>query len=405
MTTDLRLLETEDDLLAAADVFRIAMVGLPPRPALAPGRIAALLEPGRTVGAFVDGQLVGTADAQTSGLTLPGGAIVEHAAVTHIGVLPSFTRKGVATGLVHHQLFDFAARGEVVATLRASEATIYGRYGYGVATSSQTLEVQTARAALRPGVGTGGPVRLLDAAQAWDLLPRICAEHRSSRPGTIDRPEVWWHGQRMRAEASPGPSYIAVHGAPGSESGFARYRPVDTEKWFMSDQRTVVVEDFFAPDTDAYLGLLRFLLGLDLVDRVTFWMMPLDDPLPLLLADRRAVRVTSVHDETWLRLIDARKALSARSYAGDGAVTIAVEDPLLSDNSAGFAITADGAEPTDRSPDIHVGVEGLASVLLGGTTWRALAVAGSARADDPAALAEADRLFAVPQVPHAGTFF
>jgi predicted acetyltransferase len=405
MTTDFRVLDSEDDLLAAARVFRTAMVGVPPLPNLAPGQIATLLEPGRTVGAFVDGQLVGTADAQTSTLTLPGGAIVRHAAVTHIGVLPSFTRRGVATGLVRHQLRDFAERGEVVATLRASEATIYGRYGYGVASSWQSLEVATARAALRPGVGTGGPVRLLDAAQAWDGLPRICAEHRSSRPGTIDRPEVWWRSQRMRAEASPGPSYIAVHGQPGSESGFARYRPIDTEKWFISDQRTIAVEDFFAPSTDAYLGLLRFLLGLDLVDRITFWMMPLDDPLPLLVLDRRAVRATSVHDETWLRVVDTSKALSARSYNADGAVTIAVDDPLLPDNSGGFTITAGGAEPTEWDPDIRVGVEGLASVLLGGTTWHGLAVAGSAHADDPAALAVADRLFAVPHAPHSGMFF
>ena len=86
----------------------------------------------------------------TSGLTLPGGVVVGHAAVTHIGVLPSFTRKGIATELIQHQLRDIAARGEVVATLRASEATIYERYGYGVASSSQTVEVQTARAELRP---------------------------------------------------------------------------------------------------------------------------------------------------------------------------------------------------------------------------------------------------------------
>src|SRR6185437_10696008 len=249
---------------------------------------------------FADGQLVGTADAVTSRLTLPGPAIVRHAAVTHIGVLPSFTRQGIATELIRHQLRDCAARGEVVATLRASEATIYGRYGYGVASSSQSVEVRTGRAALRRDVGPGGPVRLLDTAQAWELLPRIYAENRPARPGTIDRPQVWWQGLRLRTESAPGPAYVAVHGEPGSESGFARYRPVDTERWFVSDQRTIVVEDFFAPTTDAYLGLLRFLLGLDLVDRVVFWMLPLDDPLPWLLVDRRAVRISAVHDETWL---------------------------------------------------------------------------------------------------------
>ena len=64
--------------------------------------------------------------------------------------------------------------------------------------------------------------------------------------------------------------------------------------------------------------MLRFLLGLDLVDRVTFWMLPVDDPLPRLLLDWRAAKVTAVYDETWLRVIDARQALTARRYVGDG---------------------------------------------------------------------------------------
>ena len=405
MTTDIRVLDSEDDLLAAGNVFRAAMIGFPPLSNLAPGQITKLLERGRTVGAFVGGKLVGTADAATSRLTLPGGAIVDHAAVSHIGVLPSFTRKGIATDLMRHQLRDIAARGELLATLRASEATIYERYGYGVASWSQTVEVRTARAALRPDVGTGGPVRLLDATEAWDVLPGIYADNRSSRPGTIDRPEVWWQVARMRVESSSGPSYVAVHGEPGSESGFARYRPVDTESWFVSDQRTIAVEDFFAPTTEAYLGLLRFLLGLDLIDRVVFWMLPVDDPLPWLLVDRRAARVTAVHDETWLRVVDAEKALTARRYTGDDTVTIAVNDPLLPNNSASFAIAPDGAEPTDRRPQLRTGVEGLATVLLGGASWHGLAVAGLAQADDPAALAIADRLFAVPDAPHAGFFF
>jgi len=405
MTTQIRVLENEGDLIAAVNLFRTAMVGFPRMPNLPPGQISKLLEPGRTIGAFVDGHLVGTADAQTCGLTLPGGAIVDHAGVTHIGVLPSFTRQGIATGLVRQQLRDFAARGEVVATLRASEATIYGRYGYGVASSCQSVEVQTARAALRPGVGGGGRVRLLDPGDRWDVLPRIYAENRSPRPGTVDRAPVWWQGAQMRAAASPGASYVAVHGERGSESGFARYHPIDTEQWFISNQRSVVVEDFFAPTTEAYLGLLRFLFGLDLVDRVVFWMMPVDDPLPLLLIDRRAVKVTAKYDETWLRVVDVQKALSARRYAADGSVTIVVNDPLLQDNSASFTITGDGAEPTNRPAQLRVGIEGLGAVLLGGTTWRSLSVAGMVQAEDPAALVKADQLFAVPDAPYAGFFF
>ena len=405
VTTEIRALDGEDELLAAANVFRTAMIGFPPLSNLAPGQIVTLLEPGRTIGAFVDGQLVGTADAVTSGLTLPGGAVVSHAAVTHIGVLPSFTRKGIATDLVHHQLRDITQRGEVVATLRASEATIYERYGYGVASSSQTVEVQTARAGLRPGVGAGGPVRLLDMADVWDVLPQIYAQNRPSRPGTIDRPDVWWQGVRLRTQSASGPWYVAVHGAPGSETGFARYRPVGTETWFVSDQRTIVVEDFFAPTTEAYLGLLRFLLGLDLIDRVVFWMLPVDDPLPWLLLDRRAAKTTAVHDETWLRIVDVQKALAARRYEGTGTVTLAVEDALLPDNAILVTVAGNGAELTDQPPQLRVDVAGLGAILLGGASWHSLAVAGLARADDPAVLGIADRLFAVRDAPYAGFFF
>src|SRR6185437_16897622 len=111
-------------------------------------------------------------------------------------------------------------------------------------------------------------------------------------------------------------------------------------------------------------GLLRFLLGLDLVDRVVFWMLPLDDPLPGLVADRRSVRLTAMHDETWLRVIDAEAALTARGYVGDGSVTIAVNDPLLPANSARFVIAGDGVAVTDGPPDLEVDVEGLGAVLL-----------------------------------------
>ncbi|WP_118913822.1 GNAT family N-acetyltransferase [Mycobacterium shigaense] len=405
MTIELRVLETEDDLVAALNLFRVAMVGFPPLPDLPAGQITALLDPGRTLGAFVDGQLVGTTDAVTSTLTLPGGATVGHAAVTHIGVLPSFTRRGIATDLIRHQLRDIAARGEVVATLRASEATIYERYGYGVASSAQTVEVHTTRATLRPGVTVGGPVRLLGVAEVWDTLPRIYDANRPSRPGTIARPASWWHGVRMRTESASGAWYVAVYGEPGAESGFVRYRPTGTERWFVSDQRTIVVEDFFAPTIDAWVGLVRFLLELDLIDRVTFWMLPVDNPLPWLLTDRRAVKVTAVRDETWLRVVDAGAALGSRRYAGAGSVTISVNDPLLQQNSLAFAITADGAEATKRPAQIHVGIEGLGAALLGGTTWRSLALAGLARADDPAILAVADRLFGVPEAPYSGTFF
>ncbi|WP_228032074.1 GNAT family N-acetyltransferase [Mycolicibacterium sp. P9-22] len=404
-TLGIRVLTTDDELIEAGNIFRTSMIGFPPLNEQQRGLIGKLLEPRRTLGVFVGGRLVATSDSTTSTLTLPGGARVRHAAVTHVGVLPSHTRRGIATELLRHQLRDIAGRGEVVASLRASEATIYERFGYAVASSTATIEVRTDRAALRAGVAPGGPVRLIDPGREWDVLPRIYAANRGARAGTIDRNGSWWLNQQLRAEASPAARYVAVHGPAGDETGFVRYHPIDTDAWFVSDQRTVVVDDLFAPTEDAYLGLLRFLLDLDLVDRLVFSLAPVDDPLPWLLRDRRAAQVTGVRDETWLRVIDVAAALGNRSYTGTGTVTVRVEDSVLPTNTATYAISAEGTEITSAAPDLEADIAALGAALLGGTSWSELALAGLVRVNEAAALEAADELFAVVQAPHSGIYF
>ena len=204
--------------------------------------------------------------------------------------------------------------------------------------------------------------------------------------------------ERIRTRAG---ELVRTSDESGSETGFARYRPIDTEKWFVSDQRTIVVEDFFAPDTNTYLGLLRFLLGLDLIDRVMFWMLPVDDPLPWLLLDRRAARVTAAHDETWLRIVDVEKSLAARQYEGDGQVT------ELSTTRYCPTIRSPSPSP-DTVPSEPIGTRNFTLMwralgrFTGGATWHSLTIAGLARAEDPAVLATADRLFTVRKAPHAG---
>ncbi|MFF0813662.1 GNAT family N-acetyltransferase [Rhodococcus sp. NPDC003318] len=397
--TDVRILHDEADLLRANDIFRTAMVGLPHLGDLGPGEITELLEPGRTLGAFHDGAMVGTADSTGGVLTLPGGARVPHAAVTHIGVLPTHTRRGILRALVTAQLRDARDRGDVVATLRASEATIYERFGYGVASHSTSWEVITRRAHLRGDADR--PVRLV--APDPDLCARIHTETLGQRPGTIDRSPQWWAFRRRNGSEHPG--YLALCGEPGTETGYARYRPVDTGAWFTSGQRTVVVEDLVADTPATFAALLRFLLTLDLVDRLVFTALPVDTALPWLLTDRRAARQLSVSDETWLRPLDVTGVLAGRRYRGSAAVVVEVVDDLLPENSGRYRITPDGATATVDDAQLAVGAAALGSVLLGGVRWHQLADSGRARVVDPAALADADDLFGWPRAPFAGFWF
>ena len=98
-------------------------------------------------------------------LTVPGGAAVPTAAVTVVTVHPPYRRRGLLTPMMTHQLEKVAERGEPLAVLWASESLIYGRFGYGPA-SSRAVHQGRQRAPARscppstsPGRSTRSPAR------------------------------------------------------------------------------------------------------------------------------------------------------------------------------------------------------------------------------------------------------
>ncbi|OHV69208.1 GCN5 family acetyltransferase [Pseudofrankia sp. BMG5.36] len=390
-------------------VFRTALVAFPD-----PGLFTAedphgdaYFEKDRMFGAFVDGEMVGTTDSLASWLAVPGGRRLPHTAVTGVGVLPTHTRRGLLTALMRAQLDDAVARGDVVATLRASEAVIYERFGYGMATQTGQAVVTTSKARFRPTAPRGGPVRLVDSADCQDLLAAVHENLSAHQPGAMGRSAPWW---RLRTRPKPGRiAYVAVHGEPGAEDGFARYHPAEAVDWHMDGERTIVVDDLVAGTPAARAALLRFLLGLDLVDRIVIDDLPLDDPLPAALTDHRAVRFREIEDETWLRLLDVPVALAARAYQGAGSVVIDVVDDLLPANSGVYEISQAGATRLALSAQapagLRAGVAALGAVYLGGTRWWQLAAAGRVDVLDPAALTTADTLFATNAQPYSGTRF
>ncbi|MEV5652654.1 GNAT family N-acetyltransferase [Nocardia sp. NPDC052254] len=374
------------------------MVGVPPLP----GDAGGLVEPGRTLGARLGDRLVGAADSYTSWLVVPGGQRVSHAAVTHVGVLPTHTRRGVVSALLRRQLADIAERGEVVASLRATQGGIYERFGYGVAGAYATLELDRRDARLRDTVAPGGPVRYVDSADRWETLAKIYAAADISWSGAIDRPPYWWRFQELVAGDT---GWTVVHGEPGAEDGFLRYRPHDGAGWPRNPQRTVVVDDWVATTPAAYRGLLRHLLAHDIVDRIVITFAPVDSPLRHLLTDERAVTVAGVHDETWLRLVDVPAALARREYRDGPPVVVAVTDDLLPANTGSYRIAADAVTRVDTPADLTADVATLAAVYLGGSSWQHLALGGRVIENRSGAIRDADALFTTTSAPFAGTYF
>lgn len=363
----------------------------------------------RLTGAWDGGLCVGTFRSWDTTLTVPGGSVVADA-VSSVTVRPTHRRRGVLTRLMTDDLAAAAGRGVPVAILFASEGLIYPRYGYGVATWTATYEVDRARAALRPDVPRTGRLDVVPAARLRDVVDGVFAAAR--RPGEIDHQAHWWDewlGLAPGPDEAPGRRYV-VHTAPdGTPGGYLRYAV--EEKWDDRRIATVVdVKELRAATPQAHAALWRYLLELDLVATVRATEQPVDDPLPHLLTDVRAVRRTGLSDFQWHRLLDPAAALSARTYERDGAVTFEVVDrsggwaagtfTLEAAGGRGSCTRADGADA-----EVSVPVDVLSSVWLGGGDLHALGRAGLAVEHRDGALARLAGLLATTAAPYTRTIF
>ena len=114
----------------------------------------AVAEFDRMYGAWEGSTLVGTSGSYTFRLTTPGGE-VGAAGVAFIGVLPTHIRRGILRTMMTRLFEDADARGEPVAILWASEAAIYQRFGYGMATMHAVMEADRGEGPV-PGAGADG---------------------------------------------------------------------------------------------------------------------------------------------------------------------------------------------------------------------------------------------------------
>jgi predicted acetyltransferase len=161
----------------------------------------------------------------------------------------------------------------------------------------------------------------------------------------------------------------------------------------------------YAPVTpEAHAALWQTLLGMDLVGTISSHAVPLDDPLPHLLADPRRVETLHVGDDTWLRPLDVPALLGARSYGVPVQTVLQVSDPLLGDARYQLRGGPLGAEcaRTDAPAEVSLPVAALGAVSLGGTRLATLARAGLVTGD-PAAVARLDLALLADRLPLAGT--
>ena len=359
---------------------------------------AAECEPERTLDAFEDGEIVATSGLLTRELTVPGG-VVPMAGVTSVGVRPDHRRQGLLGRMMRGHLQAIHDRGvEAVATLWASEATIYGRYGLAIGARCADLTVRSPDARLD---ADGLPRPRL--ALADDSRAQLAAIHDAVRPawpGMLGRgPTEWNHRLRDLEHEREGRPRLQ---AALLDDGYAVYAVRKGKSADDLPDSVVELRELVARTPEAHAALWAFLLGLELTRRVFWEEAPVDEPILHRLGDPRAASV-KVFDSIWVRLVDVAPALGQRTYSAPVDVVLEVADAVLPHNAGRVRLTGDehGARcaPTGDAADLALDVRDLGAAYLGGTPLGALASAGRVRELTPGALASADRAFRAAREP------
>lgn len=368
-------------------------------------RFAELFEWDRSRCAFDGDQMVATAGTFSLDLTVPG-ATMPCAGTTFVGVIPSHRRRGILRALMDAHFDEVRLRGEPIAALWASDSAIYGRFGYGCASTEVEVEVARDHATFNRLAPEPEPARLITPAEAKSILPDLYNRIRYSRPGFFARSTEWWDVRRFSdrpKDRHGATSYrYAITEVGGAPTGYLQYR---FKRAWEGGHGTgeVQVGELLGTSPGSWSGLWRFVLDHDLTRLITAPHRPLDDPLFELLAGRRRA-VAEVGDNLWVRILDVPAALTGRRYAASVDTTLAVREPLdASVSTWRLEATPEGASCTPYLGEAAVAldVEDLGACFLGWSRFRSQAAAGrlSGPPSDLAALDAAFGWYPLPWCP------
>ncbi|HJE51800.1 MAG TPA: GNAT family N-acetyltransferase [Tessaracoccus flavescens] len=332
-----------------------------------------------------------------------GKGLVDALVINTIAVRPSHRRRGLLKEMMRRQLDAAVERGQSLATLTASEATIYGRFGFGISTHTHPIQLDTRRMKFRDDVTVStGRIEYVHPSFLIDHWARIVEAHQSRYRGAV----AHQHGHFLRDTGQwdskeQGPSRAlrcAVHfGDDGVVDGFALFTP---QGWD-DTPITTAVHKVCAPDQSVNRALWWALASMDLVERLTYPLAPPGEALSGSLVDPWAVEPKEGDDPVWLRILDLPSAVAQRRFDGHGDIVVRIKDAQGYCDGV-WRIWADGddgtAERTEAEPEVELSVDVLAMMWHGDRTASQLALSGLLNGEE-AAIGRLSRLFQVDEPP------
>jgi predicted acetyltransferase len=329
-----------------------------------------------------------------------GGAALPTAFVAGVAVEPRRRGRGVGGGMLTRLLSELFEEGVALCTLYASNMPLYRKVGFEVAGGRCLYDVELAAlAGERPRNADLIHVALDDLDPAKPLPAALYAVEKSYRcaaaasAGLLDRTTFFWR-EKLAPPARDVDLYLL------GEHGYVAARHAKGEP--------LQVMDWCVDGPEGQALLLWFLAG----QRANWKTARLyGSPFEPLSLDVRDGGWSLASVTPWLtRIVDVRQALANRAYPVElsGALSLAIEDPLLEANHSGFRLILKRGQAivescTAEACQLRLGIGALAPLYSGYATPRQIARAGRLSGDTEA-LAWAGAVFAGPSPYLMDTF-
>ena len=367
-------------------------------------RYGERMDRGETVCAYDGDRMVGTSIVWLAPLSVPGGQL-PCGAVSWVSVAPTYRRRGLLRGMMETQLDRLIQGGTPLAALWASEATIYGRFGFAVATRAHSydIHVRDRDSGISATHEDGPPAALIDPTTAREVLRDVYDRAARRWAGVLGRDEDWWtNGVLVDPEDDRHGNQLRVVTAGEPADGYALYRTSTDDTVTRGPQGVIEVEELVATTREAAHALWAYLLSIDLVGRVRARLRPTDDPLDLMLRNPRTAQRTET-DALWIRLLDLPRALRAREWSAPLELVLDVEDELVPANAGRWLLSAAAGRAecvrTDRPADLALTVGQLGAIYLGGGSLVRAVDAGLVDEPTPGAAALLDQAARTARAP------
>ena len=356
------------------------------------------LQPEWSLCAFDGNQLVASSGAFPFKIRF-NGATMAAAGVTAVATNPGYRRQGLVRELMTRLLHQEHDKGVPAAILWASMGAIYQRFGYGLASTHVTYDIDMRHTQFQHGDSPVGYTRLLEKEEAMPIINLLYRQYSGKRNLLIHRAPVMWDGM-IPAKGRYKPFIAVFYDGQDQPTAYCIYRSKEIENnespvpW-----QQLEMSDLCWLDLNGYRGIWEYLCSHDLVAKLIWRGVPEDDPAPgLLLEPRMLQRRTG--DGIWMRVIDVESVLVHRPYAHPGeAVIRVVDDDLCPWNNGCYRLASSGEQveverlEEGADADIEISIHALASLASGHSSASWLGRIGRSEILRPERMAMIDALF------------